>query len=473
MILSATVLSFVLSSGPLVKSPQVSGSAQTVACTDWRECRQQALDAAERGDYEAFHDLAWRAVQTGPVRDPDLMYQLARAQCLSGRPHDSLVMLRRLADMGVATDASTNEDFRGTRELAGWPEVEALIERARDAGGSVPVKLPPTSPLPVTVGANETRATPVPAAPGAKSVPPAAAGVARAKPIQVEETLRFTTERFEPGGFAHDVVSGRFLFGDLRGRKLMVVAEGGTSTVDMVRADSAGFHDVMALEIDARRGDLWVASAMKDGGAGAVHKLQLISGRPLKTFPAPSELEPVKFSDLAINGAGAVFVLESLRGQVLVLRPGGTSLELFGRIDALGTISLAAAGEDGVIYVAHREGISRIDAKNKAAAALTSRKGIDLGNFERIRWHRRALVGVQAAADGSRRIVRLELNASGKSVTSATIFDASVPATAEPTFVALSGDSLSYLTVSSSSTAQRQGSDSTRPEFVVRRIPLQ
>ena len=165
---------------PLVKSPPFSGSAQTVSCTDWRECRQQALDAAERGDYEAFHDLAWRAMQTGPVRDPDLMYQLARAQCLSGRPHDSLVMLRRLADMGVATDASTNEDFRGTRELAGWPEVEALIERARDVGGSAPVKLPPTSPSPVTVGANETRATSVPAAPGAKRSP--APAEPRAKP---------------------------------------------------------------------------------------------------------------------------------------------------------------------------------------------------------------------------------------------------------------------------------------------------
>lgn len=468
MMVSATVLSFVLASAPLGEPLQASRAvAQTGDCTDWRDCRQRALDAAERSDYEAFHNLAWRAVQTGPARDPDLMYQLARAQCLSGRPHDSLVMLRRLAEMGVATDASTNDDFRLMRELPGWADVEQLIEGVRNAGGTSLIKPIPTPPAPVPVRTNEARA-PTAAAPGAKSPPPAGSGSATFKPALVQEALRFTTERFEPGGFAHDVVSGRFLFGDVHGRKLMIVAEGSTYTVDMVRSDSAGFHDVMAIEIDARRGDLWVASAIKDGGAGAVHKLQLISGRPLKIFPAPSELEPVKFADLAVSPAGAVYVLESLRGQVLVLRPGGTGLEPLARIERLGPVSLTAAGEEGVTYVAHREGISRIDAKTRTATAVTARNGLDLANFERIRWHRNRLVGVQAAPDGSRRIVRLELNTSGKSVTAATIIDASIPVAGEPTFVALSGDSLSYLTESAASAGQP-----ARPEFVVRRIPLQ
>src|SRR3954464_12060931 len=80
-------------------------------CTEWRACRELALAAADRGDYETFHDLAWRAVQTGPPKDPALMYLLARAQALSGRPHDALVMLERLAEMRVPSDAATNDDF--------------------------------------------------------------------------------------------------------------------------------------------------------------------------------------------------------------------------------------------------------------------------------------------------------------------------------------------------------------------------
>ena len=101
-------------------------------CREWHECRQMALDAAERGEYERLHDLAWRAVQTGPRNDPALMYLLARAQSLSGRPGDALVMLQRLAALGVSTDAATNDDFRRVRSLPGWAEFAGSV--AANAG---------------------------------------------------------------------------------------------------------------------------------------------------------------------------------------------------------------------------------------------------------------------------------------------------------------------------------------------------
>src|SRR6476620_4438158 len=94
-------------------------------CQDWHECRQLALDAAERQDYERFHDLAWRTMQTGPKNDPAIMYLLARAQSLSGRPGDALVMLQRLAQLGTKTDAATSDDFRRVRALPGWAQFEA------------------------------------------------------------------------------------------------------------------------------------------------------------------------------------------------------------------------------------------------------------------------------------------------------------------------------------------------------------
>src|SRR5215470_14794961 len=81
-------------------------------CHEWRECQRLALDSYARGEYEQFHDLAWRTLQTGPARNPELMYLVARAQSLSGRAHDALIMLGRLADMGFANDAATNDDFR-------------------------------------------------------------------------------------------------------------------------------------------------------------------------------------------------------------------------------------------------------------------------------------------------------------------------------------------------------------------------
>ena len=237
-------------------SPAGFQSPRDGGCTEWHDCRQLALAAADRGEYETFHDLAWRAVQTGPPKDPALMYLLARAQALSGRPHDALVMLQRLAEMGVPSDAETNEDFSRTRELPGWPEVSARINRLTHPDSA------PAAAAPAAPGA------PSPAPPVASSAPSAASP---ASPVESStpafEAARFSTEGFTPGGIAYDAVSQRFVFGDRLGRKLIVVGEGSNHAVDFVRADSAGFLEISAIEIDARRGDLWVASAAPADGA--------------------------------------------------------------------------------------------------------------------------------------------------------------------------------------------------------------
>src|SRR6476659_7473953 len=106
-------------------------------CNEWHECRQLALDAAAAGEYERFHDLAWRTLQTGPKNDPALMYLLARAQSLSGRPGDALVMLQRLRAMGVTTDAATSDDFRRVRSLPAWAEFGNATPGAETAGVKV------------------------------------------------------------------------------------------------------------------------------------------------------------------------------------------------------------------------------------------------------------------------------------------------------------------------------------------------
>ena len=96
------------------------------ACSTSDACRAEALIAEAAGQFETFHDLAWRAVQKGKPNDPELMTMLARAMALSGRPGDAIVMVERLADMGVKVDASGDE-FRVVRTLNDWPRVAAKL----------------------------------------------------------------------------------------------------------------------------------------------------------------------------------------------------------------------------------------------------------------------------------------------------------------------------------------------------------
>jgi hypothetical protein len=367
------------------------------------------------------------------------MYLLARAQALSGRPHDALVMLQRLTDLGVPSDADTNEDFSRTRQLPGWPDVSARI--ARLSRPDVPAAAVAT------------------AAPSASSPAPAV------------EAVRFSREGFTLGGLAYDAVSHRFLLGDRLGRKLIVVGEGSNHAVDFVRADSAGFHEISAIEIDARRGDLWVASAAPADGKGTLHKLQLVSGRPLRSFPVATDLEPVTLVDLAVTPAGAVLVLDGGGRQLLALRSGGTSLERVMRIDAEEPASLAAGGDDGVAYVAHRDGLSRIDLRARTATRVAAPSSVSLAHVERIRWRSRALIAVQVDADGARRIIRLQLSANGRAVTQATAIEGSTP-TSEQTLVTISGDELVYLVDGSSQAAGRPVRDAGMAEFVAYRVRL-
>jgi hypothetical protein len=284
------------------------------------------------------------------------------------------------------------------------------------------------------------------------------------------EAVRFSTEGFTLGGLAYDAVSHRFLFGDRLGRKLIVVGEGSDHAVDLVRADSAGFREIAAIEIDARRGDLWVASAAPADGAGTLHKLQLVSGRPLGSFRVTADLEPVTLVDLAVTPSGAVLVLDSAGRQLLELRSRGTSLERVMQMDVEEATSLAAGGEDGIAYVADRAGVSRIDLRARTSTRVAAPSSVSLAHLERIRWRRQALIAVQVDDDGSRRIMQLELNAGGRAVTRATTLEGSVPANGQ-TFVTISGDELVYLVDGSSGAVGRPIRDGLA-EFVAYRVRL-
>ena len=446
MIVAPLMLLVALAGQIAAASSGVFQPGRDVGCTAWRDCRQLALAAADRGDYEAFHDLAWRAVQTGPPRDPALMYLLARAQALSGRPHDALIMLQRLAEMGVPSDAATNDDFVRTRQLPEWPEVSSGIERL-----SHPESRPPTFSAAVSSSPASTTSSLVP----------------------IPEGSRFSTEGFTLGGLAYDAVSRRFILGDRFGRKLISAGEGANHAVDFVRAGSAGFRDIAAIEIDGRRGDLWVISASPADAAGTLHKLQLVSGRPLKSFPVGPDLEPVTLVDLAVTPAGAVFILDSAGPRLLVLRPGGTAVEGAMMVDAAEATSVAAAGDEGIAYVAHRDGVSRIDLRARTATRVAAPTSVSLAHLQQIRWRRHALIAMRVDADGTRRIIRLDLNASGRAVTHATTFEGLVLPHGSQAFIASSGDELvCVVDGSKDANGRRLPGASGMTDFVAYRVPL-
>jgi hypothetical protein len=462
-------------------------------CRAWQECRQLALDAAGREDFERFHDLAWRAVQLGPKNDPALMTLLARAQSLSGRPNDAVVMIERLLGMGVVVDAATSEDFRRVRALPRWPDLESRLAdgdthlNAKSLKAEAPeIKAPPRvtkdppptaaepSPSSIEAAPKPSELSMAPSEPSSKSSgspaalpapskkPPVAtpksarAAAGSAAISSALEPLRFSTAPFTPAGLAYDAVSRRFVVGNRDGRKLAVVDEFSQHVANLAGAQTSGFGAIAALEIDARRGDLWVVSS--DGPATALHKLQLISGRLLRAYPIPDDFSPVSFGDVAIDGDGTVLALDTSGHRLFTLSPHATAAAVAVTLPDTAPASIAPA-EPGIVYVATDPGIARVDVAARATTAVKTAKDVDLRGLTRIRWHRGALAGIQKTADGSYRAVRISLDRRGRTATALEVLDPSI-SISNPTAATVVGNVLYYL-------ANGEGS-----EMIVRRVVL-
>lgn len=452
-----------------------AAAAQPAECDSWQACRAQVEEAIASGAVERAHDLAWRAVQKGPKDDPSLMFLLARAQSLSGRPADALVMVRRLAERGVPTEADAHPDLARMRALPGWLEVRGMVARAAPvlAGSSTPATDEGPGTLEISPGLKPRRSSgsagtspglkprrsgPVVAPPRAQPDRPERRGSSPERrgfspgdalaPVDatplVEERVRFSGDRFATAGLAYDAVSHRYLLGDRDGRKVRVVGEGLDEAVDLVRSESAGFGSVRALAIDTRRGDLWVASADEAAGTGALHRLQLISGRPLKAYPLGGATGLSAPVDLAVTPAGAVLVLDA-RGRLARLMPGAESTGDPLELGVAEATSIAVGRSETQAFVAYRMGILRVNLSSGAAVRLSEPAGVALGGFLRLRRHRDGLVGLQSGHDGTARLVRLTLAANASGVQSATYFDIRIDATGGPVTIAVSGDEIALV----------------------------
>jgi len=190
-------------------------------------------------------------------------------------------------------------------------------------------------------------------------------------------------------------------------------------------------------------------------------------------FEAPAALAPLRLSDVVVTATGTVLVLDSAGRRILRLPAGARQLELVMSIDVTEPVSLAPTGDERMVYLAYRDGVVQLDLTQQRSVPLSAPKGVGLGRFERIRWYRHALVGVQARADGSRRVVRLDLSRNGRRVTGGTVMDASIPAGTGPTFATISGEFLYYLLVNRSGSGGSRASPAAEgSEVVIERVRL-
>ena len=258
--------------------------------------------------------------------------------------------------------------------------------------------------------------------------------------LPAPESLQFDAPEIEPRGLAHDAVSRRFLVGDRKARRLVVIDEVSRHVVNYVSAASAGFfEDLTAFTIDARRGDLWVVSVGGEAErpASVLHKLQLVSGRGLGEARTPPGASPVRFVDVTVTPDGTVYTLDAEDSRVFRLRPGARALEPVMRLEARRPTAFTAA-DDRILYVAAEQGLVRVDVGARSAAPVRSVE--TLTAFESLSWRAGSLIGVERVAASSL-VVRIPLDASGVRAQPRHVLAASP----DVTVGALAGDAYYYV----------------------------
>jgi hypothetical protein len=207
-------------------------------------------------------------------------------------------------------------------------------------------------------------------------------------------------------GLAYDSASRRFVLGDRRLNRLVVADEVFDQVSDLVGASAGGFGALTALGIDARRGDLWVTSA-GPGGAAAIHKLQLVSGRTLFSMDLPDAWRPATLVDLAVTDAGTLLLLDAAGSRLLTLRGTARTLERAVPLGVAAPSSVTANGDTA--YVAHRDGLVAADLASGRVTAVRAEPGASLAGLQRIRWHAGSIVGIQRRPGAADRLVRIRL----------------------------------------------------------------
>lgn len=308
-----------------------------------------AVEAQQRQDFETFHDLAWAAYRKGRPNDSELMLLVARAQSLSGRPGDALVMLERMGPGVVPPEVAADPDFARVRALPRWEEVRRDKLKIGVAGstlGALPDAPAPAAktPAPATKEPAPTAKGPAPAAkdpaiaakpsapapkepaPPAKEPAPSAKEPApspkepapSAKPSapSASAPLSFTTV-LTPSALVHDAVSKRFIIADRKARRIAVI-DGTTGQVSTLVGAQGDLGEIGGITIDPAQGDLWAVSS---GTAGPqLHRIQLISGRVLKSVA----LSGMKGQAVALAYVREVgLVLADDTGTILRVGPSG------------------------------------------------------------------------------------------------------------------------------------------------------
>lgn len=166
---------------------------------------------------------------------------------------------------------------------------------------------------------------------------------------------------------------GRWFVSAVAARAIFRIEDG--KLVPFLAADPAT-GAIFGIAVDAPRNVLWAAEAWGagiPGGSGdkrtGLLKVSLEDGRILSRFPAPSPA--VRFGDVVVDPAGAVYASDGATGAIWVLAPGDKALRLVARPKGVTSAQgMVLCPLDAMVVSDYETGLHRIELGDGSSQPL-------------------------------------------------------------------------------------------------------
>lgn len=213
-----------------------------------------------------------------------------------------------------------------------------------------------------------------------------------------------------PESIAYDPATESFYMGSTRKGKIIKINKQGKIT-DFVMQGENSLWMVIGLQIDPKKRILWACSAggdnlegynrkdVVDGRPSGIFKFDLDTGRLLKKYMLDSEKEIHFFNDMAIARNGTVYI-SHMFGEPAIYKIGekDTIEKVFDIPGYPYPNGITLSEDDSNLFVAHSQGIARIDLISKEIKGLDVPDEVKIARRESIDglyYYKGSLIGIQ------------------------------------------------------------------------------
>lgn len=273
-----------------------------------------------------------------------------------------------------------------------------------------------------------------------------------------------------PENIAYSSKDQAFYIGSTRKGTITKIDRNGKHST-FIESGEFGQWMVIGMKINASRNELWFCSSGgenlvgyefsddKEGRPAGVFRVNLETGELIKKYVLDDPGEVHFFNDLVIARNGDVYVTHMF-GDHAIYRIGRDSdrLELLTNDASIKYPNgISMADNQSMLFVAHSDGLARIDLESKKVTALSVPDGVKVTRRESIDglyYYRWSLIGVQSDL---KQITRYYLNEDGTGIERVEILEKGHPMMDHPTTGTLVNGSLYYIANSQFERFDEQG----------------